>query len=57
MTKLPASYVDWSGHHIFESHTFGIGLDLSVIFPSYFQITTLVQTQVLSPPLSQVSNQ
>ena len=33
----------------------GIGLGLSVIFPSYFETTSLVQTPVLSPLLNQVS--
>ena len=32
MPRFLASYVNWSGHHIFESHTFVIGLGLSVIF-------------------------
>ena len=50
MTQLPASYVDWSVHPTFEPQTFGIGLGLSVIFPSYLQTTSLVQTPVLPPP-------
>ena len=50
MTQLPASYVDGSGHQIFESQNFGIGLSLSVIFSSYLQTTSLVQTPVLPPP-------
>ena len=50
MSQLPYSCVDRSGHLIFESQTFGIGLGLSVIFPSYFQTASLVQTPVLPPP-------
>ena len=56
MPQLPDSYVDWSGHRIFESQTFGIGLSLSVIFPSYFQTTSLVQNPVLTPTLNQMSD-
>ena len=57
MTQLTASYVDRSGHRIFVSQTFGISLGLPVIFLSYFQTTSIVQTPVLPPPLNQVPNQ
>ena len=57
MTQFPDSYVDRLVHRIFEPQTFGIGLGLSVIFTSYFQTTSLVQTPLLPPPLNQVSNQ
>ena len=57
MPQLPDSYVDRSGHRIFESQPFGIGLGLSVIFPSYFQTTSLAKTLALIPPLNKVSTQ
>ena len=53
--SIPDSYVDRSVHRIFKSQTFGIGLGLSVIFPSYLQTTSLLQTLVLTSPLNQVS--
>ena len=49
MPQFPASYVDRPGHRIFESQNLGIGLGLSVVFPSYLQTKILVQTPVLPP--------
>ena len=57
MPQSPDLNVDRLGHCIFESQALGIGLGLSVIFPSYFQTTILLQTPVLSNPLIQVSTQ
>ena len=54
---ITAFYVDLSVHRIFEYQTFDIGLGLSVIFISYLQTTSLVQTPVLPPPLNQVLKQ
>ena len=54
---IPSFLRGFLGRRIFVSQTFGIGLGLSVIFPSYLQITSIVQTPVLSPPLNQVPNQ
>ena len=57
MPQFPYSYLDRSGHHIFESQTFVIGLSLLVICPSCVQTTSLVQTPILPPSLNQMSNQ
>ena len=57
MDQLLDSYVDRPGNRIFEYQSFGIGLGLSVVFPSYFQTASIVQTPVLTPPLNQVSKQ
>ena len=42
MSQLSTSCVGQSGHRIFLSQNFGIGLGLSVIFPLCFQTKNLL---------------